>query len=615
MADSNNETTTDLPNTSSPQVDRKFENENSTTAPVANSPQPATSPQQPPVPIPISTAADSTAQSQKPTEPDNSQRDKKDSSPDNPTEAAPKADAPKKCALDLVVFDSYGRRVPKVPLRIFVRGHKDPVYEGTTDSKGSINSITSMDIGTNFEVQIKNDRGEYKLAAIGTLNAEEVVGNLSLPHQRFEFSTYSYTAAPGAAEEKKEKNIQKHKQQPDGQVKVDRNPTTSPNLALERDKAGRPQAMVNSGQQNMLGQNRISAVNPNIGLAAPEKVKKLLEFAMEQLTWIHPQDMTSQTIIRAMKNSTYHHENRPQALGYKKSLHRCAKYVKIALWKAGYIPSDDDFAPTVSPARLLGPGLISAGFTDITTTLPDARWAAPGDVIVYRDLNDPDGSGHIDIRSYDGYISDFWDSYLPVSQFEVIGIYRKYFDPLPEKRMRAFLKVIRSREAATVYAQYGDEATYKALPNPGIKHAAPPMFDNFDVHPLLETKGGTPSGAYGITAGSWGRYVNPRTGRPAKSAWVYVKEGQPRFSPTVQDRIAIAMMEHHQGQGYGTASYQTTEPTSLALVRTGKIAEAAVQLATKKVIQWTSLPEGAESRGYSTSQMMSDYEKFLKELN
>ena len=46
----------------------------------------------------------------------------------------------------------------------------------------------------------------------------------------------------------------------------------------------------------------------------------------------------------------------------------------------------------------------------------------------------PDADGHIDIRTYDGYLSDFWDSYLPVSQFEVTGIYRKYHDPLPEKR-------------------------------------------------------------------------------------------------------------------------------------------------------------------------------------
>jgi hypothetical protein len=58
------------------------------------------------------------------------------------------------------------------------------------------------------------------------------------------------------------------------------------------------------------------------------------------------------------------------------------------------------------------------GFKDVTAEVPDARWAAAGDVIVYawsdttwetRKEKDPKSPnhGHIDIRDYDFYISDF----------------------------------------------------------------------------------------------------------------------------------------------------------------------------------------------------------------
>jgi muramidase (phage lysozyme) len=337
-------------------------------------------------------------------------------------------------------------------------------------------------------------------------------------------------------------------------------------------------------------------------LDAPERVKALIDFGMEQLTWVHPKTLVSQTIIEQMKRSTYTHENRPKALGYSKSIGRCAKYVKIALWKAGYIPSDGDFDPGTSSASKLGPGLLRAGFSDVTASLPDARWAAPGDVIVYRRIGAPDADGHIDIRTYDGYLSDFWDSYLPVSQFEVTGVYRKYYDPLPEKRMRAFLKVIRSREAETLFVNSGDAASYTALPM--TRKGAPPTFSDFSQHPFEGTTSTkTPAGAYGITVNTWRSMLR----------WVSMAPGKDRFSPAMQDRIAIAIMELHPGQGYGPVAWQTTDPTSLALIRQGKVHEAAAQLATRHVAQWPSLPGGSQTI-YTFERFDEDYGRFLAEL-
>ncbi|MEK8032543.1 hypothetical protein AACH06_17105 [Ideonella sp. DXS29W] len=517
-------------------------------------------------------------------------------------------------SLDIVVVDSGGLVLPGLALRVWRYGSAGKVHvvDAKTDKSGAIPPITTLPLGSRFEIQIRNDRGIYMMAAIGTVQSQRMTGNLMLPHQRFEFATYSHEGTPGTAEKAKRTIANAHSQKPDGRIDVARNATAAPTVTLNRDEQGNPKGIITSGARNMLGQNQISASNPNLGLNAPDKVKALLEFGMEQLTWIHPGNLTSQTIIERMKRSTYTHENRPNGLGSSQTLRRCTKYVKIALWKAGYIPNDGDFDPNTSPASKLGPGLLRAGFSDITESLPDARWAAPGDVIVYRRIGAPEADGHIDIRTYDGYLSDFWDSYLPVSQFEVIGIYRKYYDPLPERRVRAFLKVIRSREAETLFKTAGDAATYRALPYSGRKGEAAPRFESFADHPFANSsEGRNASGAYGIRKSSFKLYTDLRLAQ-GRSAWVDVSSMKEKFSPLVQDRIAVAIMELHPGQGYGSAGYQTMLPTSLALVRSNKIAEAAKQLATVKTPQWTSLPGGAESN-YSLEQLLADYQTFYDE--
>lgn len=517
--------------------------------------------------------------------------------------------------LDLYMRDAHGDPIPDLAFRVLdlgpmlSPGRATPtpkeVFKGKTDTKGRAPLISGLKVGTRFEVQVKKDDGSYKFAAIGPIPAQENTACLQSPKVRFEFSTLTHKGSAGQAEKRKEDTIKSHNQKPEAKPNISRNPDVKPAVLGDRNESGHPTAIVKDGLPNMYGQNAFYPPAPNAGKSDLEKVKALIEFGMEQAGWVHTAD-TSATIIEKMKGGKYQIAGTKNANGFGASIHRCTKYVKIALWKAGYSHNNGDIAPLIAAAKDMGPALVNAGFTDITNQLPDARWAAPGDIIVYEKIDDPHYVGHIDIRTYDGYLSDFFESYLPYSKFRVTGIYRKYFDPMPELRMRAFLKVIRYLEAETVAKKYGDQATYRALPlaaNMGL------MFDSFNTHPFDGSASTfSASGAYGIRPSVWKGYAFPNSKTP--NPRVPILGNVPKFSPAVQDRIATAIMELHLGQGY-VANKGITE---LGLVRKGEIEKAASLLATRSPYQWTSLPGGTESKKYSVSKMMSDYEKFLAEL-
>ncbi len=511
--------------------------------------------------------------------------------------------------------DAHGDPIPNLAFRVLDLGPRlspgratptpKEVFKGTTDTKGRAPLISGLKVGTRFEVQVKKDDGSYKFAAIGPIAAQENTACLQSPKVRFEFSTLTHNGSAGQADKRKEDTIKSHNQKPEAKPNISRNPDVKPTVLEDRNESGHPTAIVKDGLQNMYGQHAFYTPVPNAGKSDLDKVKALIEFGMEQAGWVHTAD-TSATIIEKMKSGKYQIAGTKNANGFGASVHRCNKYVKIALWKAGYSHNNGDIAPLIAAAKDMGAALVNAGFTDITTQIPDARWAAPGDIIVYEKIDDPHYVGHIDIRTYDGYLSDFFESYLPYSKFRVTGIYRKYFDPMPELRMLAFLKVIRYREAETVAKKYGDQATYRALPlaaNMGL------MFDSFNTHPFEGSASKfSASGAYGIRPSVWKGYALPDSKTPHPR--VPILGNAPKFSPAVQDRIATAIMELHLGQGY-VANKGITE---LGLVRKGEIEKAANLLATRSPYQWTSLPGGTEAKKYSVSEMMSNYEKFLAEL-
>ncbi|RTL25788.1 MAG: hypothetical protein EKK47_22590 [Burkholderiales bacterium] len=523
-------------------------------------------------------------------------------------EPAPPTEPDPTGSLLVRVTDDRGWPVSKLGVRVTNKSVKPDalLFEGITGIDGELAPIDGLPVGTRFEVSVKRDSGTYKFAAIGRIAVpNEHCGNLCVPRTRFEFATYDHQGTPGQYKAKRQELTQRQPAEALKTPNLSLNTAKKPTVQTERNTEGQPVSLVAYGLPNMWGLVKAgTAAQPRT--ADTEKVKAFIDFAMEQVSWSHPRNQTSASIIRQMQQGQYTPEKRTgnnPGKGYSQSRGLCTKYVKIALWRSGFIACDGDFAPTVSLAKDLGPALERVGFKNVLSNLPDARWSAPGDIIVYQRLGDPEAAGHVDIRSYDGYISDFYENYLPVTSFAVTGVYRKHYDPLPEARMRALLKVIRSREAETVFLNHGDAATYQALPLSAKKGL---MFDDFSTHPFFDSSSvpSTASGAYGINLPSWRSTIMPSKRKP----WVPLKENEPKFSPIAQDRIAVALMELHPIFGF----LQNGGVTALGLLRSGDFVGAARRLATVQPYQWPSLPGGNQSK-YSVDQLRTDFERYMRE--
>jgi len=394
--------------------------------------------------------------------------------------------------------------------------------------------------------------------------------------------------------------------------------------------------------------------------AAPAEIKKLIDIMEEQTTWQWKQmfeidKYTSAGIKVAILNKTF----TPTAgKSTGKFDGRCYPSVKIGLWRAGLVAGYGDDIP----AKGAGKWLLSQGFREVSNITADARWALPGDVIVYRysdeveernrkavataqkkyekdkeayDLRkaeytkaisiweadiahrksdreeakrskmkytggaDPkkpvigpepkppnDGNyGHIDVRTYDAYISDARAERLPnTSKFVVSGIYRKVFDPLPDLRVRAFLKVLREWECHGIE----DRARYFVLQQ---KIDGKNTFSDTTTHPWAgRTGSGTFAGAYQIRIATWEAQV--KLGLPSD------------FSPATQDMMAVSLIEGRR---------------ALGKVRLGEIADAVALLNR----EWTSLPGGVDTRHemrnkvnyvFTINDVLQRYNEFLKEL-
>ncbi|QGZ62882.1 hypothetical protein FAZ98_05140 [Paraburkholderia acidisoli] len=288
-------------------------------------------------------------------------------------------------------------------------------------------------------------------------------------------------------------------------------------------------------------------------------------------------------------------------------------FVKIALWKINAIQFLRDKHGKYegaggSYAKVAGAFLESQGFKNVTSELPDARWALPGDVIVYHvagDTQTADGKGqpgHIDIRTYHYYVSDFKRNYLCVGGrnpdgtrhfYEPIGIYRKagFSDPLALARMKAFLKIIRSREAKTFFELGGDAKTYYA--SQGVYSLSGGIKDLSTYPP-----GAHHQGAYQMTKAVW-------TAGQAAGAGALPAD----FQPATQDRYAVFLMEGRPGRF--DPKTQQPQPTALGYVRTGEVEKAVGLLRS----EWASMPGTSQDQGYTMAQLKSDFDKYVKEFS
>lgn len=422
---------------------------------------------------------------------------------------------------------------------------------------------------------------------------------------------------------------------------------------------GRPNAV--SAAQTM-GPASVTSANQ----AVPVKVTRLMAIMEEQCLWewktmfSAPISLSSAEVKVKILNGTFIPVTGKDPT---KTNGRCYPSVKVGLWRAELVTG---YGIDI-PAKGAGAWLLQQGFHDVLSSIPDARWALPGDVIVYRysdayesantekhaaalaayeakkkkydatvaelpeklhlwkeeeeeaarraadakknkqkihkaghhpkpavgappHMPDDENWGHIDVRTYDGYISDFKSIRLPDLQSRkpmvVLGVYRKVYDPMPDLRVRAFLKVLREFECHGI----DDKDRYFRLQN---KIDGKITFTDTSTHPRKNIGGeGTFAGAYQISLGTYEGQV---------------KKGLPSdFSPANQDRLAVSIIEGRGGNPLGK-------------IRQGNI-EGAVRELTS---EWSSLPGGVdcrhEMRGkqnyrFTMADLVERYNIFLNEL-
>jgi hypothetical protein len=308
--------------------------------------------------------------------------------------------------------------------------------------------------------------------------------------------------------------------------------------------------------------------------------------------------ITSDEIIVKMRKKTF---VEPVSKLPKTSTGWCTKYVKVGLWYAGYGPANQSIGSGVSPARQMGPELLKAGFKEVALPKvkihadqqiieqPDITFALPGDVIVYQKTAAPNADGHIDVRTYHGFISDFVsptrNGFPDVRKYTVIGVYRKYSDTLAEARVKAFLRIIREHEAK------GFVDPYKALKWENNQHVC---FSDMSRHPYAEPDLDKPAGAYQIKWRTFKGVIN-------ETGWV------DSFASGDQDRAAIYLLQ--------SKSSSTSYPRRTAL---GYIMEGKPQQAINETGLWNLfafLPGGGKQQLISMDNLKQAFDTYTKEYS
>ena len=513
------------------------------------------------------------------------------------TTQEPPAPAPCAGTLELVIRDSHGDPIPNLSFKVLIKNQV--VFNGASDVNGRIQAIESLKIGSVFEIQVKNDIGSYKRVAIGKIESEEIYACLTSPKTHFEFSTYVHTGEPGNATAHKQKVIKNHNQQPVRTPSITGNAATKLAVQNNRSDAGHPVAAVIDGAANWYNIHNDKAPPPPQD--ASTRLHTLIAFMERQATLDYTKlgKITSDEIITRMRKKTF---AEPAIKLPKQSKGWCTKYVKVGLWYAGYGPATESIGSGVSPARLMGPELVKAGFKDISDHLPkvkinagsrlieqpDITFALPGDVIVYKKTGAPNEAGHIDVRTYHGFVSDFvWpgrNGFPDVRAYMVLGVYRKYADTIAESRVRAFLRIIREHEAK------GFSDAYHALKWDGKHHIC---FTDMSEHPSnrVENK---PAGAYQIKWNTLNK-VKEETGWPDS------------FTPIDQDRAAIYLL---QSKSNGAAYPRRT---ALGYLMEGKVEQAVND--TKLWGLFAFLPGGGKQQLISMDKLKQSFDAYVEEYS
>ena len=508
-------------------------------------------------------------------------------------------------------------------------------YNQKTDEQGFLPNMVAS-VGLPMEIALKRPDGTLKTIDQTQTPDTDTVWTYVSPKTEIQTQTELHQGQPGNAEQqipkkdetdagqleppKDEQNITNAKvanvaRAAPKQIANDPIPTASPKVG--RNKKGNPLAVLAEKYTdwwgswrlptfNLWGQGAQAASLPLTPVAykgaMAKQVETLLAFAAEQTEYRYTEGTAG--VLASMTRGEFKHVS-----GEKRSIESiglCYTYVKVALTRTkiidGILASDMAYE-VQDQARLAGAALVKKGFTDVTNQVPDARWAAAGDVIVYAwtpetwekrktKKNNPKlpNYGHIDIRSITGYVSDFIPNKDSVgfggpswAEYENIRIYRKVFDLLPTLRIKAFLRCIRDYECQ---AEPDDNKRYNML-NTALPYSpSSKRFGDYKKHPWATVPPqarlkSTAAGAYQIVHDTWLEIFT--------KGLIALPQGSELFSPAIQDRIAVMKLE---------------DRWVLHLIRKGEI-EKAVSTKTKAghlYNEWTSLPGGKENPMRRTAQ-------------
>lgn len=576
---------------------------------------------------------------------------------------------PNDVGFDLRFMDFAGKPIKDLPYKIItVEDGKRLEFPGSSDAQGKGAKMSGMPVDTPLEIWVKKLDGSFDRKYKGTVGCKDTSVCLVSPHIVVKVKPELHDGSPGPASAPPPKPAPEVEHKPNATVAS--NPSQVQNelkLKPGRDANGHP-ILTAEPTRDAAGRNRL----PTLGLWRHEglgdtpgktdprkrpgfvqgpivdvkKVEELIKIMEQQVTWdwngLKATYGTTMKMQEASENGTFKAENNAKESGVFHG--QCYSSVKLALWRAHQTEGVDG---GVYPATQAGQFLRDQGFVEVTKELPDARWAAPGDVVVYqyddetiakneaaiaeqlkayevavkaypnqlkaydeahkawmertkpgllppapthgvsRRKKDPEPKrpsppqrpqgqnyGHIDVRTYDGYLSDAKTLKLPSAVhrggrkgFVVNGIYRKFYDPLADQRLRAFLRAVREWEC---HEEKDDSARYFLLFNPinGSRR-----FSDTRKHPYdgLDAKGDTPSGAYQINLPTYKDFSTPQLGFVGG------------FDPAIQDRLAVAIFEFKRLEW---------NESPLAAIRNGNIENAVKMLSSR----WASLPGGSQPR-------------------
>lgn len=294
----------------------------------------------------------------------------------------------------------------------------------------------------------------------------------------------------------------------------------------------------------------------------------------------------------------------------------CLAYVKVALFQKDYING----IPDTGPAKDSGADWVQAkyGFKEVTTLptveitykhttvpQPDLIYTLPGDVIVYEQVDPTDASaaGHIDIRTYHNFVSDFARAHpLPAlgagsgAHFKVTGVYRKISDTMAMARVQAFLRIIREQVAGETSLADKERSYHLLTYNKDAKEPFAEGNRNGDLskaHPS-DIKKNKPAGAYQIIYSDW-QMATDGTGWPKT------------FTREMQDRIAMYLLQEHP-----LKTMPHPRRSALGYIMEGKIEEAMDIIKQEpKLTYWHEIA----NQNFDMAALNAVFDKYTKEAS